>query len=326
MGTSVTAWGLSFELELFAEHRSPLLLLVAGKDGEHFRVDFLSHGFHALRIHSRTTLPAGSTRTALPARAALATRTSRSAEATLATRSALWRRTTEAALSASTSRSALAAATTLRSGELTNLLALIVAQVELLRDVVSVHGASAFQLKREFAVPGVLLVVQDFLNLGILLGPHLVVHSARSTGTARTSLTSRSALSTLSALPTRTSLRRTTEATLSASARSTLWRSAEAAAGATLSAGATRTATEGRSNLLDLGFRKLQFFLNIAAHQNAGSALHHAAAHSRSALAARSALTKATASLSALALLRSAVREPLRHRCRANGHQGSNDD
>lgn len=311
----VAAWGLSFELELFAEHRSPLLLLVAGKDGEHFRVDFLSHRFHALWIHSaRSTLPAGSARTALPARTALATRTSRSSEATLATRSTLWR-TAEAALSARstlsarTSRSALAAATTLRSGELTNLLTLIVAQVELLRNVVSVHGASAFQLKGEFAVAGVLPIVQDFLDLGILLGSHLLVHATRS---ARTTLATRAALTT------RTS--RATEAALSA--RSALWGTARA----TLAAGSTRTATEGLSNLLDLGLRELEFLLHIAAHQNAGAALHHAAAHSGATLAARSALAEASASLSALSLLGSAVREPLCHRCRANGHQRCNDD
>jgi hypothetical protein len=201
----------------------------------------------------------------------------------------------------------LAAATTLRSGEFTNLLALIVAQIKLLRDVVSVHGASAFQLKGEFAVPGVLPVVQDFLNLGILLSSHLLVHATRS---ARTTLATRAALSARSALW------RAAKATLSAATRSTLGGTARA----TLAAGSTRTATEGRSNLLDLGFRKSQFFLYIAAHQDAGAALHHAAAHSGSALA------EAAASLSALSLLGSAVREPLCHRCRANGHQRCNDD
>jgi hypothetical protein len=103
-------------------------------------------------------------------------------------------------------------------------------------------------------------------------------------------------------------------------------RSAEAAAGAALAARSSRTATEGRSNLLDLGLRELEFLLHITAHQNAGAALHHAAAHSGSALAARSALAEAAASLSALSLLGSAVREPLCHRCRANGHQRCNDD
>jgi hypothetical protein len=219
----------------------------------------------------------------------------------------------------------LAAATTLRSGELTNLLALIVAQIELLRNVVSVHGASAFQLKGEFAVPRVLPVVQDFFNLGILLGSHLLVHAARSARTTlatRAARTTEAALSTRSTLSTRSALWRTAKAaTLPTAARS-----AEAAARAALTAGATRTATEGRSNLLNLGLRKSQFFLHIAAHQDAGSALHHAAAHSGSTLAARSALAEAAASLSALSLLGSAVREPLCHRCRANGHQRCNDD